>query len=130
MKGVVHFFSNVFIFIIVIIKNTKMKSIICLAVIICTIQSCQKSELSDCLDESISKFKSETTCDNAKVEEYIFQSKTVYLFDGQSCFADGGSMVMDADCKELGQLGTIVGITKINGEDFANAKFVKTVWKK
>ena len=45
----------------------------------------------------------------------------------------GGDMsteVIDSDCKTIGFLGGFSGVTKINGAEFSNVKFVKTVWEK
>jgi len=40
------------------------------------------------------------------------------------------SEVADSDCNSLGLLGGIAGNTIINGEEFSNAKFIKTTWEK
>jgi hypothetical protein len=40
------------------------------------------------------------------------------------------SEVLDENCNSLGFLGGIAGNTKINGEDFNNAKLKRTVWSK
>lgn len=54
---------------------------------------------------------------------------TVYVFNiGNTCGADMSSDVIDAECNNLGYLGGFDGNWEINGEDFSNAIFVKTVW--
>lgn len=62
------------------------------------------------------------------MDEYEFQGKRVYTFFQGNCGADMATGVVDDKCKSLGSLGGITGNTKINGEDFSNAKFKKTVW--
>ncbi|MBK7637654.1 MAG: hypothetical protein IPJ13_27730 [Saprospiraceae bacterium] len=95
--------------------------------------SCSKSEsensIPDCLDKKISTFKDNLICDRAQVKQYLFQSKTVFVFDNQQCCCDHFSEVMDANCKLMGNLGGIASLTKINGDDFSKATFVNVVWK-
>jgi len=38
--------------------------------------------------------------------------------------------VMSSDCVSLGFLGGFIGNTKINGEEFSSATFIKTIWQK
>lgn len=103
-------------------------------IIIIVFASCCKLNVSketpECIDKSIRDFNRTSACDNAKVEEYSFQGKTVYVFDQGTCGADMTSGVFDSDCNNLGYLGGFTGNTKINGEEFSNAKFIKTTWKK
>ena len=75
-------------------------------------------------------FDKSSTCDNANVKEYSFQGSTVYAFDPDTCGADMTTEVVNSDCNCLGYLGGIAGNTKINGEEFSNATFIKTTWKK
>ncbi len=89
-----------------------------------------KKVIPKCVVTKIDEFKKSSTCDNAKVEEYLFQGKTVYTFNPGTCGADMATEVIDAKCNKLGHLGGFVGNTKIKDEDFSNAKFVKTTWKK
>lgn len=49
---------------------------------------------------------------------------------GNSCGADMTSEVIDSECNRLGFLDGESGITKINGEEFSHATFVKIIWKK
>jgi len=79
---------------------------------------------------AIEKFDKENSCSSAKVDECKFQSQIVYVFDPGICGADFASRVADKDDQTLGYLGGISGNTKINGEDFSNAKYIRTVWKK
>lgn len=108
-----------------------MKKIFFLLIINIITFSCNKSDTDkntpSCLDNKISAFKSSSTCNDANVKQYTFQNKTVYVFDNGTCGADMASEVIDFNCNSLGYLGGISGNTKINNEDFSNAKFVKTV---
>lgn len=90
----------------------------------------QKPGIPKCVESEIREYSSSTACGDAKVDEYTFQGKTVYAFGPGTCGADMTTEVMNADCATLGHLGGIAGNTKINGEEFSTAKFVKTVWKK
>lgn len=84
-----------------------------------------------CVENKIKNFNKSSICNNADVSEYIFQGKTVYVFNpGNTCGADMTSEVIESDCNSLGYLGGETGNTKINGEKFSNATFVKTTWKK
>lgn len=102
-----------------------MKNLFILAI---ALASC--SSLPPCLNKEIGNFKSENSCATAKVDEYSFQGRTVYVFDPGTCGADMTSKVVDRDCKVLGHLGGFAGNTKINGESFSSAVLVKTVWKR
>jgi hypothetical protein len=84
-------------------------------------------EIPFCIETKINEFSLET-CDNgANVKEYLFQNKTVYVFDPGTCGADLTSEVIDAECTTLGFLGGFAGNIVINGEIFDNAVFVKTL---
>ena len=95
---------------------------------------CKKEEIltgsSNCLENEIAKADRMALCDDPSIEEYLFQGKTVYVSHPGTCGADMASPVFDADCKSLGSLGGFMGNTRINGEDFSSATFVRTVWKK
>jgi hypothetical protein len=83
------------------------------------------------IQTKITAFNTSSVCSDAKVDEYFFQGKTVYVFDPGTCGADMTSEVMDADATTLGYLGGFAGNTKINGEEFSPAAvFIKNVWKK
>jgi hypothetical protein len=91
----------------------------------------RKRNVPDCIEVKINKFKSEAQCDkDANVKEYKFQGNLVYVFDNGTCGADMASEVLDESCKRLGHLGGISGETKINGEEFSNANFKRTLWEK
>ncbi len=90
----------------------------------------QKPGTPDCVEAKIREYRLSTTCSDAKVEEYTFQGKTVYAFGPGTCGADMTTEVMNSDCTTIGHLGGIAGNTKINGEEFSTAKYVKTVWIK
>ncbi|SKB48042.1 DUF6970 domain-containing protein [Daejeonella lutea] len=109
-----------------------MKFLTCLLLSAIIVVACttQKPSLPKCLEAKIKEYSTSSSCSDAKVDEYTFQGKTVYAFGPGTCGADMTTEVMTADCTTLGRLGGIAGNTKINGEEFSNAKFVKTVWKK
>lgn len=95
--------------------------------------SCKKDEIASdtpsCIIEKIKEFKN-YACSDGKVDEYIFQEKTVYVFDqGSTCGFDLTSDVVDEECNSLGFLGGFAGNTTINGESFSNAEFIRNIWK-
>jgi hypothetical protein len=94
--------------------------------------SCKKdSKTPACIDSKVNEFKNITSCNiGTNVKQYEFQSKLVYVFDPGTCGADMTSEVLDENCNSLGFLGGIMGNTKINGEDFSNAKYKSTVWSR
>lgn len=96
--------------------------------------SCNKLDIEKdtpkCVENKIIDFNKYSTCDNANVKEYIFQGNTVYTFEPGTCGADMTAEVISSDCNSLGFLGGIIGNTKINGEEFTNAIFIKTTWEK
>ena len=95
--------------------------------------SCNKSTVDKdsprCIRNKVQDFKKTCCNEGANVKEYTFQGKNVYVFDPGNCGADMGSIVSDEDCNTIGMLGGISGNTKINGEDFSNAGFQKTIWE-
>lgn len=96
--------------------------------------SCTKTDIAKdtprCIKSEIRDFSKQVPCDDATVGEFTFQGETVYLFFPGTCGADMASDVISSDCKNLGSLGGISGNTKINGESFSNAQFIRTVWEK
>jgi len=97
--------------------------------------SCNKEEESSkviprCISNLITEFKKSASCNDSKVDQYRFQDQIVFVFDPGTCGADMQASVIDFNCDSLGALGGIDGNTEINGEDFANAQFIKTVWEK
>lgn len=113
----------------------KMKRFAILLVFVFTaLISCNKLDIENgtptCVVEKIKSFNKSSICDDAEVSEYLFQGKTVYVFNSSNCFADLTSDVIDSECNKLGFLGGESGITRINGEEFSHATFVKTIWKK
>ena len=113
-------------------RNVAM---ILFVVVTTALTSCNKLDIEagtpKCIENKIKSFNKTSICDNAEVIEFIFQGKTVYVFSpGSACGADLTSDVIDSECNRLGFLGGDSGITKINGEEFSHATFVKTIWKK
>jgi len=64
------------------------------------------------------------------VKQYIFQGQTAFVFEIGACGADLTSDVVDNECKLLGRLGGFIGNTIINGDDFSDAQYVRTVWSR
>ena len=96
--------------------------------------SCTKLDIEEvtphCIIEKIKEFNKTSLCEDAKVEKYSFQEKIVYVFDQGNCGADMSADVIDSECNYLGYLGGLDGNGEINGENFTNAVFIKTIWKK
>lgn len=90
--------------------------------------SCHKLKKDPCFDSKRDEFKKTCCAHGAKIKEYKFQGETVYVYDPGTCGADQTSEVTSSKCETLGHLGGITGNNKINGEDFSNAKFKKTIW--
>ena len=84
----------------------------------------------ECLEKLIKKQESfwkildSSSYQIISIEEYIFQGNVVYVLQITGDF----SPVRGSNCKELGTLGGYIGNYQINGGDFKEAKFVKTVW--
>ncbi|PBQ34700.1 hypothetical protein CNR22_23965 [Sphingobacteriaceae bacterium] len=90
----------------------------------------KKSDIPACVQKAVENFKKNPCEKGLSVKEYTFQGKEVFVFGQDGCGNDMTSEVMDSNCKSLGLLGGFVGNVKINGEDFSNAVFVKTLWEK
>lgn len=94
--------------------------------------SCEKSEIEKgvpaCVEEAIKMFSNAACSEGAHVKEYTFQDETVFVFSQGSCVADGRQEVIDEECNSLGFLGGVAGNYTINGEDFSNATYIRTVW--
>jgi len=87
-------------------------------------------EQQTCLQTKINSFSSGNyACPtSANVKEYLFQNNTVYVFEPGNCGADMTAEVINVNCNTLGYLGGIAGNMQINGENFSNAVYVRTVW--
>lgn len=113
-----------------------MKTLITLILITLFITGCNKFDIEKgtpkCVVKRIKKNPGFDCGEKGKVNEYLFQGKTVFVFESENynCGADLGVDVIDSDCNSVGYLGGISGNTKINGEEFKNATFVKTVYQK
>jgi len=109
------------------------KSALCLTFAIMLLLGCKldiEPGTPGCVEKKIKKFNRQEACGSAKVTEYWFQNKTVFVFDPGLCGADMTSEVIDADCNTMGYLGGFAGNTKINGEEFSHAVFIKPSQKK
>lgn len=111
-----------------------MKRLALILLIVSAISGCAKLDIENgtpkCVARKIKDFNVSSSCNNAKVDEYVFQGNTVYTFEPGTCGADMTTEVISSDCTSLGYLGGIVGNTKINGEEFSSATFSKNVWNK
>ena len=112
----------------------KKKTLLILLVAMVFCYSCESDDpipgVPDCVETAIIDYNNSAgLCSDASVEEYIFQGKTVYVFQPGTCGADMQANVIDENCTLLGALGGILGNTLINGEDFTTATFIKTVWR-
>ena len=84
-----------------------------------------------CIYTQIRNSISNSPCNDAKVDEYLFQNKPVFVFDMGTCVVDGSADVYNDSCEIIGSLGGFTGNTKINGVDFSeNAVFQRTTWRK
>jgi hypothetical protein len=95
---------------------------------------CKKSKADppDCINNLITNHVSSLfLCETgAQVDEYLFQGKTVYVFDPGNCGADMQTNVYDSNCNMIGALGGFIGNIYINNVRFdQNAIFQKTIWK-
>jgi len=90
----------------------------------------QSNGIPGCINNKIAEGKKGSWgCEKGNsIKQYTFQNKTVYVLEPGNCGNDMAIYVLDANCKDLGFLGGIMGNTKINGEEFSNAVYVKTVW--
>jgi hypothetical protein len=88
-----------------------------------------EKETPECVVKKIKDYKHGPCKHGSKVKEFLFQEKTVYAFSPGNCGADLGGEVIDAECTHVGFLGGISGNTIINGEEFSNATFIKTIWE-
>ena len=116
-------------------KIMKRQILLILVLTLIGLASCNKQKIKkntpECVKNRIKDFDQTQTCDDGvNVKKYTFQGQTVYVFDPGTCGADMMSSVIDAECNSLGFLGGITGNTEINGEDFSNATFVSTTWKR
>lgn len=106
---------------------------ICFILGLFVLVSCNKSRVDKdsprCITHKVQDFKTSCCDEGATMKEYSFQGKNVYVFDPGHCGADMGSIVSDEDCNTIGMLGGIAGNVTINGEDFSNANFQKTIWE-
>lgn len=103
-------------------------------ILILAFVSCNKSndekDTPACISNKITEFDRSSSCNSANVKQYTFKGETVFTFDPGTCGADMTTEVQDYNCNTLGYLGGITGNTKINGEDFSKATYIKTIWQK
>src|SRR5436190_23539429 len=94
--------------------------------------SCRKEgePTPECIQSKISALADYSCEHGANVQEYLFQGNTVFVFSLGYCGADLPADVIDKNCNYMGFLGGFVGNTMINGEEFSDAKYVRTVWSR
>jgi hypothetical protein len=112
-----------------------MKKIIALIILLpLAFVYCKRTEIPapDCINDLIrNNDHSIFMCENgARVDEYLFQGKLVYVFEPGNCGADMQAPVYDSNCNLIGALGGIIGNILINNVRFdKNAIFRRTIWK-
>lgn len=108
----------------------KVQILLLFMLITCCI-SCNEIDFSEgapkCLKETVREWK-KFGCKDLSVDEYAFQNSTVFLLNASRCCCDFGSAVVDNECIQLGVIGGYDGNQTINGEDFSNAVYVRTIW--
>lgn len=110
-------------------------SVLMAVIVFCpVIFSCKKSRtdisITPCVTSRLNDFIANSYDNGASVKQYRFQTKVVYAFSPGTCGADLSTGIIDADCNSLGSLGGFSGNTKINGEEFSNAVFIRTIWQR
>lgn len=112
-----------------------MKNLKCLIpLLILALLACNNGEdadLPDCIKKEIEAFAADgNVCKGtARVVEFQFKGKPVFLFDMGNCIADGAYPVKDTDCETICTLGTIAGIIQCEGENFdEQATEIRVVW--
>ncbi|MDG1253539.1 MAG: hypothetical protein P8N56_07655 [Schleiferiaceae bacterium] len=109
--------------------NFCIKCILWLSLSICFACEPSLKPAPECLDHSLTQFKTWCCSQGAAIDSYNFQGQTVYLFDPGLCGGDFPNYVLDGQCDTLGFLGGIAGFTEINGQPFmANAQFQYRLW--
>ncbi len=81
-----------------------------------------------CLKDELKKF-SNSGSDEANIKEYEFQNKLLYVYNDGIKARDDGWPVYDSNCNIIDYLGGMAGNTKINKEEFSNAKLKRIVWR-
>lgn len=82
-----------------------------------------------CIDDKIETYPPDCgELYGTSVDEYWFQNEMVYVFDYSHCCCDFQSPVLNSSCDTLGFLDGLIGNYIINGENFENAEFLRTVW--
>lgn len=110
-------------------KSTALALYLILSLLI----SCKKDKETtpECIQSRTIAFSNNGSCEHgANVKQYTFQGKSVFTFEMGNCGADLAVTVLDANCSTLGYLGGREGVTKINGEEFSSATYVRTIWSR
>jgi hypothetical protein len=90
----------------------------------------QKSEIPSCIQQKIDQIKAGPKgSDASEINEYIYQSKHVYLFNSACC--DQYNPLLDGNCNYIcAPSGGIAGSGDGKCSDFnTTAKLVRLIWK-
>ena len=106
----------------------KRISILCVLLTVTTL-SCSKKdvelEIPACILEMVSELEAKDDVpEGVNISVYLFQKRHVYVRD-----VGTAALVYDKDCNSIGLLGGFSGNTTINGDDFANAKLIREIWR-
>ncbi|MFA6150070.1 MAG: hypothetical protein WC716_02035 [Chitinophagaceae bacterium] len=108
-------------------------AIICMYFGSCSKEATKTKEgIPDCLNTTLIKIRSGfATCPTgAALQQYSLNGKTVYLYEPGNCVSDANKTIIDSNCNEVGWYGGgWGGQTKVYGDDFINAVYVKTIWE-
>lgn len=110
-----------------------LKNVILLSGIFTCVLSCIDTgpnlSIPDCIENALHHF-SPICKSGGSVDEYLLNEEFVYVFNNGSCCCDIGNIVLDSLCDTLGVLDGFAGNTKINGIEFDQAQFSRTIWSK
>ena len=110
----------------------KLQALLIVTILLvgCKDEIAQEADCS-CLLRIVSGIEQLSCEGDARIESYRFQGEIVYYVDPGFCAADQGYAVLDHLCEEIGVLGTIAGITEINGVNFwQHAELLEVVWQR
>lgn len=103
---------------------------------LCLLSACRKEFAKgtpECIKQEIRSHSGDNNWIVGKVDEYLFQNKTVYAFEPASNIMDGGTEIRDENCTVICSFGGLGGpsLNPCNGENFRQkAVFQRNIWKK
>lgn len=99
-----------------------------LSIISCS-NSSEERSIPKCIQAEIDLLNSTNTDPDARVFQYWFNDRHVYLFYLMPNTPDGAALVVDENCVEICSLGTIAGIVDCEGINFVeNANDEQVIW--